>query len=499
MLFYNEDWIHFIWTRYCEGIDVTEDVLRDYIYSFKDTQVTDFVMNVNGTVSTAPSKILETFMDKYLIKEENGVAVDYSNTYAKTAYDIFVTKNIDMYSVWIDTLKQIGINPWISIRMNDRHGNDNVPELRKSSYVDKCPQYQVSSYRSFAGEFDACFDYSHKEVRNVVLSYIDEMLGRYDVYGLELDMTREMIFFRPGFEAQGKLIMKNLIDDIYGILDKYGKKYGHKIKLSIMVPPEPADSIERGVDILSFADKIDNITIIGRWVTTCTDMPIELWKRLLSNTDIKLGGGQQVLISPYPKGGIPTITSVKAAFGQAIANLSRGCDYVYLYNYMDMAVHEGMGEWIYDDSIRNDANRPLIFNNIGEKETLLKQSRSHVITFNDFRAIPRNVHSVLPIYFNGNTPWYGYTLLKFPVGEIPNDKRARLILGINNDTLKDEDFKIFINSSKCALSEITELDPHIYSNSCYAFDIKENLFETMMVELIINKSCTVEYAEIEIL
>ena len=84
-IMFNEDWIHFLWTRFENNIDVTEDVLREFIYQYKDTQVTDFAINMNGTVSSYPSKTRESFCDKFLAREENGVAVNYSNTYAKKA------------------------------------------------------------------------------------------------------------------------------------------------------------------------------------------------------------------------------------------------------------------------------------------------------------------------------------------------------------------------------------------------------------------------------
>ena len=98
MLFYNEDWIHFLQTRYRAGIPASEEALREYIYSFKGTQVTDFAINVNGTVSTAESNVLETYADRYLLTEEHGDKVDYSDTVAKYAYELR-EKGIDMYQV----------------------------------------------------------------------------------------------------------------------------------------------------------------------------------------------------------------------------------------------------------------------------------------------------------------------------------------------------------------------------------------------------------------
>ena len=106
-IMFNEDWMHFIWSRHAHKIDVTKKEIKDFIYQYKDSQITDFAMNVNGTVSTAPSKIKEDFCDKFLAKEEHGVKVDYSDTYAQMAYELFVEKKLDFYRIWIDTLKEI--------------------------------------------------------------------------------------------------------------------------------------------------------------------------------------------------------------------------------------------------------------------------------------------------------------------------------------------------------------------------------------------------------
>lgn len=80
-------------------------------------------MNVNGTVSSFPSKVLESFCDKYSATVENGIAVNYRDTFAATAYDIFVNKQLDMYRIWIDTLHETEKKAWLSFRINDCHYN----------------------------------------------------------------------------------------------------------------------------------------------------------------------------------------------------------------------------------------------------------------------------------------------------------------------------------------------------------------------------------------
>ena len=498
MVFYNEDWIHFYWTRYSGNVPITEESLKEYIYSFKDTQITDFAMNINGTVSATPSKILETFMDKYLAEEENGVKVDFKNTFAKWAYDVYEVKKLNMHNIWVKTLKEIGINPWLSFRTNDCHDSlSPIPTVRKSSQVEKGKGKYISSHRDPMDYFDKSFDYADSDVRCTVLAYLEEQLEAYDVYGLELDMTREFIFFRPGLEEQGRKIMTDFINEVFVLLKKIGKKRGHEMKLSLVVHPNPDDCWDRGIDLLSFAEKVDLITIIGRWDSTDTDMPIELWKQLLRGFDIKLGGGQQLLISAYRKGDSSTISSLKMAFGQAAANLSRGCDFVYLYNYMDKSCWEGgLGDWTYKTSIRNDDVRSLMFNNIGSLDTLMKQERSHTISYHDFNAFPRNEHYVMPVEFGENP--YHYEMLKIPVGQVPTEKKVRLILGIDKENLRNEDFSIFVNTKRAQLSGQIELDPHIYGKTCYTFDLSDHFFNIFVVELLVKKPCSVEYAEIEI-
>jgi len=496
MLAYNEDWMHFLWTRYNAGIEVTEEVLKDYIYSFKGTQVTDFMMNLNNTVSTADSAVLETFADKYLATQENGIPVNYKNTFAASAYKLIKEKKIDMYQVWIDTLKEIGINPWISIRMNDCHGNTFETDIRKSSFVDAHPEYHIASHRERTGYFDKCFDFNHREIREQKLKYIDEMLDRYNVYGIEFDWMRDTYFVQFGLEDGAKQVMTDFMNDVFAIVEKYEKKYNHKIKRLFISPSEPNLLIERGMNIFDFIDKLDYITIISRWETSDTNMPIELWKQLLRNTKVQLGGGQQLLYKPYSDYKGVTI-SVKMAFGEAIANLSRGCDFVYLYNYMDMGNFEGeVSNYIYEDSIRNDINRPRLFGNIGNKETLLQQERSHVVTYSDFCTYDFRKNPKLPIKFDGNG---AYQTVKIPVGDLPQNAKLKLILGIDTiEKLTADDITVYVNAEKCEYIHTIKIEPKIYEKECFVFGITPKDLKIMYAEIRILKKCSIDYVEINV-
>ena len=209
-----------------------------------------------------------------------------------------------------------------------------------------------------------------------------------------------------------------------------------------------------------------------------------------------LGGGQQLLFKPY-RGYKPVTVSVKMAFGQAISNLSRGCDFVYLYNYMDMGEYEGVyDKWSkYNESIRNDENRPLIFNNIGSVETLLKQERSHVVTYNDFWRYDIPVCSVLPVCFDGVDG--EYKQIKIPVGKVPQGAEVKLFLGVS-EKINPEDISVYVNAEKCVFEDVVKIDPNIYENNCYVFVVSGEMYVVMYAEVNISKKCKVEYVEIEV-
>lgn len=497
MLFYNEDWLHHIWTRHEAGIEISEESLKDYVSVFKGSQITDFIMNLNATISTSESEVFDTYADKYLVKEEAGEAVDYSGTFAEAAYKVR-EKKLDIYKVWIEEVKKMGINPWISIRMNDCHGSYLKTDIRKSSFITNHPEYHIAAHRERIGYFDQCLDFSHDEVRNTLLAYIDEQLGRYDVYGIEFDFMRESFFVQFGKEHTGIPIMDKFMKEVFAVVKKYEEKYGHPIKRSMILSTEPNLTLERGMDIFGFIDELDFIIIIPRWETVDTDMPIELWKRLLRGTNVKLACGQQLLFKPY-RGYKPVITTVEMAYGQAAANLSRGADLVYLYNYMDLAKYEGeLGPWEYEACIRNDENRPDIFKNIGKLDTLMKKERSHVVTYSDFWRYDIPDCSVLPIEYTG-----GYTefeQIKIPVGKVPEGAKVQLILGIDHETeLAPEDMFVYVNATRCELIEKTKINERVYENDCYVFTIGGELYDVMYAEVKITKKCRLEYVEIRVI
>ena len=486
-VFFNEDWIHFLWTRYTDNIEITPQVLKEFIYQYKGTDITDFVMNVNGTVSTFPSKVLESFSDKYTAKSENGFPVDYTDTYAKSAYNLFVKENTDMYSVWIEALREVGISPWISVRMNDCHDNFENTSIRKSSQVEKHPEFWRTPYRT-PDYFGKCLNYALPEVSKMMLDYISEALERYDVDGLELDFMREMVLFVPGHEECN--IITEFMKSVKSRITDAEQKYGHKIKLSVIVATEPEVCFEAGLDVKKWAELglIDMVCIIPRWETITTNVPIEFWKSILGKTPLSVG--QQILVMSY-RGGYWPMSNLAMAYGQAYSSISRGADCVYLYNYMD-GLDPGLEIYCHDTAIRRHQEEFL--KNLNES-VLRVCERRFPLTFNDYLNYWSPTAYSLPIEFKENEQPY-FRTLRISTGDLRKDT-ALLQLGIYSaEKLVKDDFEVYSNGIKGEFTSPVP-DKNICKNDWYAFKLNsENIQRHTVIELLIKKPCMVEYMEI---
>ncbi len=211
------------------GADLgTKAQIEAYARGYEDSHVTDFMICVNNTNATYPSKVWTSISDKYKQKEENGVAVDYSgNATAKNAYNHFIAKKLDYIDILCDTFPEVGINPWISFRMNDAHGHDQKTSVLLSEFYHKNPQLRRVFHKGYAAGksyYYYCLDYSQKLVRDNMIALINEALGRYDCYGIELDFQREIWLWKHGGEYNGIEILNDFMRDVEKLVAVYEAK-----------------------------------------------------------------------------------------------------------------------------------------------------------------------------------------------------------------------------------------------------------------------------------
>ncbi len=493
-VFFNEDNSHFFHLMYSNKIEIKEQVAKDYIYTFKDTDVTDFAININATISTFDSKVFESYCDRYVKTEENGEKVDFKNTVLKAPYDAYKVYGYDIISVWIDTLREIGIRPWISIRMNDAHFLLEKQNPGKSEYYEKHPEHWRVTQKQADGYYDKCLNYLIPEVREYFLSYIEEALDKYDTDGIELDFTREIYCFPVGMEWKGREVIYDFILEVKKLIKAAELRRNHKIKLSALVWETPSVNYQLGFDVYKLIKDglIDVIVPIVRWRTIYYDMPIDEWKIITEGTNVELGAGQQELVQAYP-GGRTKNSTVEMAFGQAAVNISKGADFVYLYNYMVWESYRfaecGMNS---KEDITRKENQPVILNNIGSIDKISKMKRSCVLTYSDNKLYWDKYNTCLPLSLDRNN---GY--IKISTGDI-SKASVELILGVETE---ETILTVYCNGKLTEYIGQADMCPEWKQEGLeyYKFRINaEDAGNYLVFQIYSSDCCTIHWAEVKI-
>lgn len=487
---------------------IDEAYIKSFIYQYKDTLVTDFMMCVNVHISSFPSKVKTFYGDKYLRKEEQGQPVDYSDTCCKTAYHIWYEKNLDLFQLWIDACRESRITPWLSFRMNDAHCHFETPHFLISDYFyEHLDEYARCRHeRPFGGNreyYDRCRDFEIEEVRGEMLAYIEEALERYDVDGIELDFMREPWCFQPGHEQENAELMTSFIHQIKEIVGAAENRYGHKIKMAARCNANPVYSMEFGFDVLEWAKRglIDLIVPTPRWATSDNDMPIALWKKMMEPYGVEVAGCVELLSRSYP-GSKLVYNTAESAIGSAVNILSQGADQLYLFNYFDLPDEMMVGERrriTEENDVHKAEGYYKLLSVAGDLEKAMDMSRKHIVTYNDIAPLSRKLGAPLPIKVAGTGPHF----VRVVTGKIPTGKKVMLRLGIESKEKLDpqEDVAVYVNSRGAVFVEQQSCgDPRLTECPIYAFEIKEDARNSLvqMAEIYGNKEFIVRYVDIVI-
>lgn len=502
----NEDCTHFIISRHRAGIEVDLDELNRFIDQYANTDVKEFVINVNGMLAWFPSKSRESAIDKYAILKKKGGILDENLEYVETLYDIYINKKLDMYQIWIDRLRKRDISPWLSIRMNDIHNNDDEEHFLHSSFFRTNKHFRRVVHRPNADYYDNAMDYSHPEVREHYLSLIQEVTEKYDFDGLELDWMREIFCFKVGGELDGIEILNGFMQEVRAILDEAEEKRNHRIKIGVRVPSSPEQALRFGMDVINWAREglVDVIVPTARWATTDNDMPIDLWKRILTGTGVTLAAGLEILIegiqSPEKQW---MFNSLESARGSAVAYLGMGADRVYLFNYMDLPTPESFDPMMADSAVDTKYYNELL-TTVGNLNVAKALPRRHIVTYHDITAPGIKNANILPVFCNPRNPEgrLRFNSIRIPTGPVEEDSELTIIIGVDiKEELDSSDFLVYLNSKPCRFIGIIDLQKPKPNCITYAFvpEDNKNWPDASIIEIATTKrKLEIQWAELSI-
>lgn len=495
-VFFNEDMTHYLFSVMNSGSDgtkVTPEVAAQYVRQYKSTAITDFFINTCGILSVMPSEVKTSYMDRAEVTEERGEKVNYADSFAGVAKNIYENCG-DFFNIWIDELRKININPWVSIRMNDCHNLfEKVNILVPPEYYENFDKNSRIRHRKQSWYYDRCLDFELENVRSYTKAYIDETLSKYDVYGIELDFQRELECFGIGREEAGREIMTEFVGELRALVKEHEKRRGHEIKVALRGHQRPEYSYEMGFDIGEMAKRgyIDMYIAAPRWAATDMDLPLTLWKQLLEPYGVEVVGGIDINVAckndVYPV----HISTPETSCALAVSVLSQGAG-LYLFNYFDNNITINDRDADGDDVLAGK-NLMHFLDIAGDIDALLSENRKCLVTPVDKGPVWRIHNAQLPLSVNETAPGF----IKITTGEI-TDGKVYLNLGISGASDKLEVYvnstpAKFVKTKKCGL-------PYLTDNTVYEFEIEhEALSEhSQVAEIFTDKEIIVDYADIEI-
>ncbi len=186
----------------------------------------------------------------------------------------------DPLIVAIDFCHENQIEIFFSLRMNDIH--DSMPHSRP--FLPRWKRQRPHVMLGRDGDFDrypahdprawwSSLDYELPEVRDYVFRILEDVCGRYDVDGLELDFLRHPKFFRPTLTLQPaepghSEAMNDLLRRIRTMTDEVARRRGRPLPIACRVPLSLQCAAALGLDVVRWVkeDLCDMLVVGGGYV-----------------------------------------------------------------------------------------------------------------------------------------------------------------------------------------------------------------------------------------
>ena len=179
----------------------------------------------------------------------------------------------DSLETMVDYIHSLDKDIFWSMRMNDVHDaayEEDELDPWKQKNMDLLMYRKNEAAFMAAGQNKwTAVDYTLKPVRQLVYDVLKDTLTRYDIDGLELDLTRVPLFFKEvskGIEVYPENVerMNNLVRAIRDLTEKVSIERGKPILLAINVPNSLAYCKATGLDIKTWLEEgLIDIASIG--------------------------------------------------------------------------------------------------------------------------------------------------------------------------------------------------------------------------------------------
>lgn len=456
----NEDNSHYFFKRGEKASD--PDYIRDFIMQYKDTNVERMILNGNSQKTSFRTNAGEAIYENVSWEQIDMEKRHSFVTWSKAVKDL-VEKGIDIYGEWIGILREIGIEPWMSMRMNDVHNADNPDDPMHSLFYKNHLEYRRAMHRDEKWE-DRQLNYLEEDVRRYHFAILEEYFEKYDFDGIELDWMRFGNHFPVGYEDAGREVLADFMGKARELADRYENIRGHRIGIGARVPVSPENAFDMGMDGVGWAlaGYVDYLAPSPFWHTSQADIPVERWKRQVAGTGCKIAPCLEICLRQYafPKCRNEfQFNSMETIRGAVRSFIDRGADAIYTFNYMDM---QGFA---YDDR-----GYRIIITETGNEKLMNGKRRRHVLTFNDRRPEGAVSDEILPCALKKDV----FSGFRIHTGNaVKKEKRLVLLAFLDLKDLGADDARVYVNGVPCEMVGAYEPGNPRPVDTLYAWTVPE--------------------------
>ena len=456
--------------------ETAESTMDDYFSYIFNTGVTDIILcpyEQNSLVPTE-SDAISWMHDKVNWTEEGGYPVNYDqfdlfgNGYTfNKYYDLYTKENTDIYAMAFAKIRESGIRPWLSFRMNDRHytgkegGDTNY--IRSNFYYEALEKgYMIGSEY---GDFHAyCLDYSEERVRQVMYDYLREMILRYDVFGVQLDFIRCLPCFDYLNDTDYAKYMTQFIRDIAAVVNEAEVKFGHDIKLMLRLGRSIEHNLVYGFDVETIANEklVDAFVPSPRWDSVDSAIPVDEWKEIAGDNIAVFIGIEERMDVKKDKSRTQKNTS-EYVKGFSSGYLAQGADGVYFNNYYQLG---GFGPSIWSLT----------------PETMVQGTRRFKVTYQDLVPIGYEGYEPLPMPLTNDN-----SSITVNLGQILPTETLSVLVAYKIDQIKKTDTiniesmpKVIINGDAATAMRIADETDGFYDGVPSARVVSSSLYQVVV-------------------
>ena len=262
------------------------------IHSWDGCTMWQTVFNTDSRLMTSPGEEFSQRLLEEMIDEEAAAHVDaiayclftafWSDLPSSKITDLFPWRPAGMDEAGIDLLKVLiarcrhnNMQFIADIRMNDRHG---VPP---NGIAKDHPEWAL---------FGGAYDYALEPVRQAMLDFNQEVLGGYEVDGLQYDYMRWCHMFKPGEGKKNAHLLTDFMRKTRKQLDEAARRRGcDRLLLGVRVPQSVEECEHLGFDLATWIEEgLVDYVVPSDFMHTDTNMKTEEFVKLAKGANCKI-------------------------------------------------------------------------------------------------------------------------------------------------------------------------------------------------------------------